>query len=319
MTIAWIFPGQGSQAVGMGKALHDASPAAREVFARADEALGARLSTLCFDGPLESLTLTANTQPAIVTTSLAVLAALRERVGALPSPVCAAGHSLGEYAALAAAGALSIEDAVRVCRARGRAMQDAVPPGQGAMAAVMGVDDAVLVAACDEARGEGGVVSPANFNAPGQTVIAGDAAAVERAAQLVKARGGKVIPLNVSAPFHCALMAPACRAVAEALGKSRLEAPAFDVLANVDAAPRKDVVGVVDALVRQVDSPVQWVKTIEAMRARGVTHLLELGHGKVLAGLVKRIDKELRVVGVSDPAGVDEAAALFSGGAACST
>lgn len=315
MAIAWIFPGQGSQAVGMGKALFDASPAAREVFERADAALGEPLSSLCFEGPIEQLTLTANTQPAIVTTSLAILAALRERVPDLSLPACAAGHSLGEYAALSAAGVLSVEDAVRVCRARGRAMQDAVPPGEGAMAAVMGLDDAALEAACAEARTSGGVVSPANYNAPGQTVIAGDVAAVERATALVKASGGKVIPLNVSAPFHCALMAPACRAVAEALGACRLEEPRFDVLANVDALPKLDVVAVVDALVRQVDSPVQWVKTIEAMRARGVTHLFEIGHGKVLAGLVKRIDKELRVVGVGEPAGIDEAAALMTGGA----
>jgi [acyl-carrier-protein] S-malonyltransferase len=316
MRIAWVFPGQGSQVVGMGKALASESVAAREVFERADAALGERLSSLCFEGPLDALTLTANTQPAIVTMSMAVLAALRERAPNLAPPECAAGHSLGEYAALCAAGVLSLEDMVRICRARGRAMQDAVAPGLGAMAAVLGVEDALLERLCAEACADGGVVSPANFNAPGQTVIAGDAAAVERAGALVKANGGKTIALNVSAPFHCALMAPACRSVAEALGRSRVGSPTFDVLANVDAAPKGDPVAIVDALVRQVDSPVQWVRTIEAMRARGVTHLLELGPGKVLSGLVKRIDKTLRTVSVSDSAGLDEALALLAGGTA---
>ena len=195
-------------------------------------------------------------------------------------------------------------------------MQDAVAPGLGAMAAVLGVEDDALEAMCAEARGAGGVVSPANFNAPGQTVIAGDAAAVERAGQLVKAHGGKLIPLNVSAPFHCALMAPACRHVALALGRGRVDAPTFDVFANVDAAPKSDPIAIVDALVRQVDSPVQWVRTVEAMRSRGVTHLLEIGPGKVLAGLVKRIDKNLRVLNVSDATGISDVMQLLAGGAA---
>ena len=300
----------------MGKALAAESAAARAVFERADEALGEKLSTLCFEGPIATLTLTANTQPAILTTSMAVLAALRERIAEFPVPECAAGHSLGEYSALCAAGSLSLEDAVRVCRARGLAMQDAVAPGLGAMAAVLGVEDDALEAMCAEARGAGGVVSPANFNAPGQTVIAGDAAAVERAGQLVKAHGGKLIPLNVSAPFHCALMAPACRHVALALGRGRVDAPTFDVFANVDAAPKSDPIAIVDALVRQVDSPVQWVRTVEAMRSRGVTHLLEIGPGKVLAGLVKRIDKNLRVLNVSEATGISDVMQLLAGGAA---
>jgi len=300
----------------MGKALAAESAAARAVFERADEALGEKLSTLCFEGPIATLTLTANTQPAILTTSMAVLAALRERIAEFPLPECAAGHSLGEYSALCAAGSLSLEDAVRVCRARGLAMQDAVAPGLGAMAAVLGVEDDALEAMCAEARGAGGVVSPANFNAPGQTVIAGDAAAVERAGQLIKAHGGKLIPLNVSAPFHCALMAPACRHVALALGRGRVDAPTFDVFANVDAAPKSDPIAIVDALVRQVDSPVQWVRTVQAMRSRGVTHLLEIGPGKVLAGLVKRIDKNLRVLNVSDATGISDVMELLAGGAA---
>ena len=274
MRIAWVFPGQGSQVVGMGKALAAESAAARAVFERADEALGEKLSTLCFEGPIATLTLTANTQPAILTTSMAVLAALRERIAEFPVPECAAGHSLGEYSALCAAGSLSLEDAVRVCRARGLAMQDAVAPGLGAMAAVLGVEDDALEAMCAEARGAGGVVSPANFNAPGQTVIAGDAAAVERAGQLVKAHGGKLIPLNVSAPFHCALMAPACRHVALALGRGRVDAPTFDVFANVDAAPKSDPIAIVDALAPGSDwqSLVEWTISQDAARVAWVGH-----------------------------------------------
>jgi [acyl-carrier-protein] S-malonyltransferase len=306
MSLAWIFPGQGAQAVGMGKEVCAQSAAARAVFERADAALSEQLSTLCFEGPLDALTLTANTQPAIVTTSMALLAALRERCPNLAAPACAAGHSLGEYSALCAAGALALEDAVRITRVRGKAMQEAVPPGEGAMAAVMNVADDVLAAVCAEASGGGGVVSPANFNAPGQTVIAGSAAAVERAGALAKEKGGKVIPLNVSAPFHCALMEPARRAVEQALASTTVAAAAFDVLANVDAAPKPDATAIRGALVRQVDSPVQWVRTIEAMRDRGVTHLLEIGPGKVLAGLVKRIDKKLAVANVSDAASLDK-------------
>ncbi len=317
MKLAWIFPGQGSQAVGMGKELAAQSAAARAVFERADAALGEKLSALCWEGPLETLTLTANTQPAIVATSMALLAALRERLPDL-RPDCAAGHSLGEYSALCAAGAIELEDAVRVTRIRGRAMQEAVSPGKGAMAAVMGTfalpsGEDLLAAICAEVSDGGGVVSPANYNAPGQTVIAGDADAVARAGAKLKERGGKVIPLNVSAPFHCRLMAPAGPVVAEALRQAvtPLAKPAFDVLSNVDAEAKADPAAVADALVRQVDSPVQWVKTIEAMRARGVTHLLEIGPGRVLAGLVKRIDKDLQTIGVSDAAGIATAAALI--------
>ncbi|MSP24635.1 MAG: [acyl-carrier-protein] S-malonyltransferase [Myxococcales bacterium] len=308
MKVAWLFPGQGSQAVGMGKELALSSRAARAVYDQADEALGESLSRLCFEGPLEELTLTANTQPAILTTSVAVLAAVRERWPSLPAPECAAGHSLGEYSALVAAGVLSVADAARICRIRGRAMQAAVLPGAGAMAAVMGLDDALLEALLAEACAGGGVVCAANYNAPGQTVVAGDAATVTRAGELFKARGGKVIPLNVSAPFHSPLMASARRELSEALALVTLSSPAFDVLANVDAEPRPTAAGVYDSLVRQVDSPVLWVRTIERMRDRGVTHCLELGHGKVLAGLVKRIDKSLSVLSVSDQASIEKIA-----------
>jgi [acyl-carrier-protein] S-malonyltransferase len=313
--VAWLFPGQGSQEVGMGKALAEASPAARAVFARADAALLAAglerpISELCFDGPLEALTLTAVTQPALVTVSSAVVAALRERLPDLGAPAFAAGHSLGEYSALVASGALELEDAVRLCRLRGQAMQDAVPPGAGAMAAVMGLDAAGVLALCADAA-EGEVLGPANFNGPGQTVIAGTAAAVERARVLAGSRGGKAVPLKVSAPFHCALMRPAALRLAPALDGVTLRAPAFPVVANVDGAPNLDPDRVRDLLVRQIDAPVQWLRSIEHIAAEGVTHALEIGPGKVLAGLVKRITKQITVLGVSDVESIDRAAALL--------
>ncbi|MBI4953693.1 MAG: ACP S-malonyltransferase [Myxococcales bacterium] len=303
--LAWVFPGQGSQVVGMGKAVADAYPAARAVFAEADRALGEALSRLCFEGPLDALTLTRNTQPALVTTSMAILAALRARVPGLPAPVCAAGHSLGEYSALCAAGSLDLGDAVRLCRRRGEAMQGAVPEGLGAMGAVMGVDPAALAALCAEAA-QGEIVSPANFNAPGQVVIAGHAGAVARAAELVRARGGKLIPLKVSAPFHCALMAPVRDAMRRALAETTVRAPAFPVIANVDAAPETSPAEVRDRLERQVDSAVEWQRTVEHMRAEGVTHVLEIGPGKVLAGLVRRTAKELETLSLSEPADLEK-------------
>ncbi len=289
----------------MGKDVHVVSEAAREAFREADDALGESISGLCFDGPLDKLSLTANTQPAIVATSAALLAAARERL-ALPLPVCAAGHSLGEYSALVAAGALSLADAVRCCRVRGEAMQSAVPPGRGAMAAVMNLDGPVVAELCAEAAAGDDVVSCANFNAPSQTVIAGTQAAVERASQLAQARGGKTIPLNVSAPFHCALMAPAKAPLLAALEAATLSQPRFPVLANVDAAPQEGEGAVLDALVRQVDSPVRWVETIQAMRALGVTHALEFGPGRVLAGLARRIDRDLQVLSVNSAASIDK-------------
>ncbi len=300
----------------MGKALAEASPAARAVFARADAALLAAgmeqpISALCFEGPLEALTLTANTQPALVTVSSALVAALRERVPALDAPAFAAGHSLGEYSALVAAGALSLEDAVRLCHLRGQAMQDAVPAGQGGMAAVMGLDAAGVVALCADAA-EGEVLGPANFNGPGQTVIAGHASAVERARVLAAARGGKAVLLKVSAPFHCALMRPAAERLAPELARVAIGALSFPVVANVDGVANRDPGRVRELLVQQIDGPVQWLKSIELLAAEGVTHALELGPQKVLAGLVKRISKQITVLGVSDVESLDRAAATLA-------
>jgi [acyl-carrier-protein] S-malonyltransferase len=294
----------------MGKEIAAAFPAARDVFERADRALCEPISALCFEGPEETLTLTRNTQPAIVTTSVAVLAALRARLP-LPLPVSAAGHSLGEYSALVASGALSLEDAVRVVRLRGEAMQEAVPAGAGAMAAVMGLEPAKVVEICDEAK-QGEVVSPANYNAPGQIVIAGHAAAVGRANQLVAERGGKAIPLKVSAPFHCALMAPAAQKLAARLETVAVSPLAFPVLANVDARPNQDAHRVKELLVQQVDHPVRWEETVRAMADGGVTHILEIGPGKVLAGLVKRIAKSIEVLPVGTVEGIENAAKLFA-------
>lgn len=295
----------------MGKALAEASPAARDAFARADAALGEPISKLCFEGPIEELTLTKNTQPAIVATSCAVVAALTEALPDLQAPSYAAGHSLGEYSALVAAGALSIENAVKLCRLRGAAMQEAVPAGEGAMAAIVALDADVVLALCEEAaRGE--VVAPANFNGPGQIVIAGHAGAVARAGELAVARGGKAIPLKVSAPFHCALMRPAAERLRPELEGTQVKPLAFPVVANVDAEPNADPARVRSLLLRQIDAPVQWVRIIERMAAEGVTHALELGPGKVLAGLVKRIAKQIKVLSVNDMAGIERVSAFLS-------
>jgi [acyl-carrier-protein] S-malonyltransferase len=303
MKVAWLFPGQGTQTVGMGKALAESSPGARQAFEQADAALGGSLSKLCFEGPESELTLTANTQPAILATSIATLAALREALPDLPLPAYAAGHSLGEYSALVAAGALDFADAVKLVRLRGRAMQAAVPEGEGAMAAIIGGDQAAVAELCDAAR-ENEVVAPANFNAPGQIVIAGHAGAVRRAAALAGSRKLKAIPLNVSAPFHSALMAPAARAVEDALRGISVGSLAFPVVANFDAQPNADAKKVPELLVRQIDGAVLWDQSVAWLAAQGVTHALEIGPGKVLAGLVKKIDKRIAVHGVSDPDGI---------------
>ncbi len=283
----------------MGRALCGAFPEADGIFERADQAFGFSIRALCFDGPEAELTLTKHTQPAIVTTSIATLAAIRAAHPSLPAPSFAAGHSLGEYSALVAAGALTLEDAVRIVHLRGRAMQDAVPEGEGGMAAVMGGDRAAVEALCAEAA-EGDVLAPANFNAPGQIVISGHKRAVDRATVLAGSKKLKAIALKVSAPFHCALMAPAARAVEAALAQLTLAAPSFPVIANVSALPNQDAQATKALLVRQIDAPVLWEQTIALMAESGITHALEIGPGKVLAGLAKRIDKRVAVLSVGD-------------------
>lgn len=287
----------------MGRSLFDASAAARGVFAQADAALERPLSQLCFDGPSEELTLTYNTQPALVATSSAIVAAIREQYPALSPPDYAAGHSLGEYSALVAAGALALHDAVRLVELRGRAMQQAVPEGEGAMAAIVGGDRSAVDELCAAARGEG-VLEPANFNAPGQVVISGSRSAVRRAAELAPERKLKAILLNVSAPFHCSLMAPAAVRVEAALGDIAVAELTFPIVANVTGEPNRDADRVRELLVRQIDRPVLWEQSVSLMAEAGVTHALEIGPGKVLAGLAKRIDKRIAVLNVSDPAGV---------------
>jgi [acyl-carrier-protein] S-malonyltransferase len=302
MGFALLFPGQGSQQVGMGRTLFEASAAAREVFAQADDALGISISKLCFEGPEAELVLTANTQPAILTCSIAALAAGREQ-GVLEFDV-ALGHSLGEFSALVATGALAFADAVRLVRLRGQAMQEAVPAGVGAMAAIFGIAPDELDALCSEAA-QGEVVSAANENGGGQIVVAGNAAAVDRLIALAKSRKARAIPLKVSAPFHCALMQPAAERLAAALAEVTIGAMTAPVVTNVEAEPNRDPARVVDLLVRQVTHRVRWEASITRAVALGVDAAAEVGHGKVLAGLVKRIAPALRVDACGSPADID--------------
>jgi [acyl-carrier-protein] S-malonyltransferase len=295
----------------MGRDLVGSSPAAAAVFAKVDAALGESLSTLIFEGPPETLTLTANAQPAILGVSLAVLAAMRERNPSLQMPALVAGHSLGEYTALVAVDALAVEDAARLVRARGLAMQSAVATGIGAMSAILGMDRNAVEAICAEA-GQGEVVAPANFNAPGQIVIAGHAGAVARAAAMATAQSGRAIPLNVSAPFHCSLMAPAALALAAALESVSVSPLRSPVVANFDGQPNASAARVKGLLVKQVDGVVRWEETVRLMADSGITHALEIGPGKVLAGLVKRIAKEIKVLSVGDLASIDRLPAFLS-------
>ncbi|HET6612275.1 MAG TPA: ACP S-malonyltransferase [Kofleriaceae bacterium] len=294
-----LFPGQGAQKVGMGAAVARASAAARRVFEEADEALGESLSSLCFEGPEEALTRTENTQPAILATSIAVLRAL-EAEGKVAFDACA-GHSLGEFSALVAAGALALGDAVKLVRLRGRAMQAAVPEGQGAMAAILGLDAEATQAACEEAA-QGQVCAPANFNGGGQIVISGHAAAVERAMAAARARGAKrAVPLKVSAPFHSALMQPAADALADALAAITIAPLAVPVYANVDAAPNTDAGRVRDLLIRQVVAPVRWQAIMTRVAGDGFARALELGPGQVLSGLMRRGAPDVKTVAIAGP------------------
>lgn len=311
--VGLIFPGQGSQAVGMGQALSEAVPVARSVFERADRAAGFELTRACFEGPDETLRLTAVTQPAILATSIACFEALAAQ--APPAwrgeIVCAAGHSLGEYSALVAAGALDLEDAIRTVRRRGEYMQDAVPVGQGAMAAVLGMALSDVERLCREAGG-GDVLSPANLNAPDQTVVAGTAAAVSRLAALAKERGAKrTVILPVSAPFHCALMAPAQARLAKDLEGLRLRDARFPVILNVTGRPETRAEALRQALVDQVTRPVRWVESVVHMKELGVEGLAEIGPGRVLSGLAKRIVPGLPLLNVDDPASLANARRTF--------
>lgn len=291
--LALVFPGQGSQEVGMGRDVCETSRAARDVFAAADDALGFALSKLCFEGPEDELRRTEIQQPAILTTCIALLRALEERIAV--EPAYNAGHSLGEYAALVASGSLELDDAVRMVHARGRFMQEAVPEGHGAMAAVIGGAESDVTEACRIAAAQTGrVVTPANYNAPGQIVIAGDAAAVEVACARARECGAKrTIPLAVSAPFHCALMAPAAGKLALELARVRFGDARPPIVTNVEAEPNSEGARFAELLRAQVTAPVRFAEMVQRMQSLGVTKLLEIGPGRVLSGLIGRIDRSL--------------------------
>src|SRR5262245_4284262 len=306
--IAFVFPGQGSQKVGMGKSLADAFPVCRQTFDEADAALGEPLSRLCFDGPEDRLMLTENTQPAILAVSTAAYRLLASK-RMLPSFV--AGHSLGEYSANVAAGTFAFDEALRIVRRRGRYMQEAVPVGTGAMAAVLGLDAERVAQACAEAS-EGDVVSAANLNGAGQVVIAGTKDAVTRAGERAKALGAKrVLPLPVSAPFHCALMKPAELRLAPELRAMKTADPRVPIVANVDAEPKSTAAAAIDALVAQVSSPVRWEDVVRRLASEGVTTYVEVGPGTVLTGLVRKIHREASVVSFGGPDDLAAVEAVF--------
>ena len=314
MSVAFTFPGQGSQAVGMGKDLAEAFPEARAVFAEVDDALGQKLSAVMFEGPEETLTLTANAQPALMAVSIAVMRVLEARGLTLKDKVSyVAGHSLGEYSALCAAGTFSLADTARLLRIRGNAMQSAVPVGEGAMAAIIGLEQADVEAICKEASA-GGSCQIANDNGGGQLVISGSRPAVEIAARLATDKGAKrALMLAVSAPFHSALMAPAADAMREALSAVEAKAPVVPLVANVRAAPVSDPQEIVRLLVEQVTGQVRWRETVEWFGANGVTTLYEVGSGKVLTGLARRIDKAVTGIAINTPADIDNALATLIG------
>ncbi|MEM9633843.1 MAG: ACP S-malonyltransferase [Pseudomonadota bacterium] len=314
MTIAFTFPGQGSQSVGMGKILADTFPEAKAVFDEVDEALGQKLSDVMWNGPEDALTLTANAQPALMAVSLATMRVLEAKGLDLKSSASfVAGHSLGEYSALAAAGSLKIATAARLLRVRGDAMQNAVPVGQGAMAALLGLDFDVAAEIAQEAA-QGEVCQAANDNAPGQVVVSGHLAAVERAVEIAKAKGARrAVMLPVSAPFHCSLMAPAADAMAEALANAEIKEPVVPLVANVLAAPITDPAEIRDRLVEQVTGTVRWRESIAWLAGNGVDTFVEVGTGKVLTGMVKRISKESVGLAVNSPEDIDTLLEKISG------
>jgi [acyl-carrier-protein] S-malonyltransferase len=306
MKTAVLFPGQGSQVVGMGKALAEQFSVARKVFEEMDAALGEKLSTIIFEGPQDVLTLTQNAQPAIMTTSIAALRVLEAEAGfKIADVVCVAGHSLGEYSALCAAGALSLTDTARLLRVRGQAMQAAVPAGRGAMAALLGVDYDVA-AEIAKAAAQDEVCAVANDNAPGQVVVSGTKTAVERAMEIAKSKGAKrALMLDVSAPFHCPLMAPAAGIMSEALSVAKINAPCVPVVANVTAKMESDPATIRRLLVEQVTGMVRWRESIHYLKTQGVARVVEIGAGKVLSGLNKRIEPEMLTANFGQPSDLE--------------
>ena len=309
--MAFIFPGQGSQYVGMGRDLYKNFRVAQETFEEADDALEAKLSTLCFEGPEEELTKTVNTQPAVLAVSVSALRVLRSECGVEPSLL--AGHSLGEYTALVAGGAIEFADAVRTVRARGQFMQEAVPLGEGAVGAVLGLDAETVAAICEEAA-QGEVLTPANYNCPGQVVISGHTAAVLRALRLAMEKGAKrTIPLPVSAPVHSPLMEPAGRRLQEILEGIAIRELQVPVVTNVDARPNTSRERIVDLLIRQMSGPVRWEESIREMMSSAVRRFVEIGPGKVLVGLVKRMDGEARLANVEDTESLKRTKSMMEG------